>query len=93
MNTHARPTPGRPLSPKPPTRLVKIADSLHHPDVTRVGLTTTSDGHWALMVHVKAETPTPIAAVEAACAKFPVVYQEDRRGLPIARPAYPALGE
>jgi hypothetical protein len=31
--------------------------------------------------------------VEAVCASYPVVYQEEPRELPVARPAYPALGE
>jgi hypothetical protein len=85
--------PGVPKSPEPPEDLAALAASVSHPAVTRSGLTTTPDGEWALMVRVKAGTPTPIQAVEASCRKHPVVYEEGRDEPPVARPAYPADGE
>jgi hypothetical protein len=86
-------TPMRPLTPDPPTALVAIADTLTHPDVTRVGLTTTSTGEWALMVRIRLGRPTPIPEVEAHAGGYPVVYQDEPRSPPVARPAYPAKGE
>ena len=85
--------PGLPESDEPPRKLTKIADSLNHPDVSRVGLTTTTDGRWALMVRVKPETQVPIREVEDACSGYPVVYQDEPDELPVARPAYPKSGE
>jgi hypothetical protein len=85
--------PGFPKDPEPPSALVSVADSLTHPDVTRVGLTTTPDGDWALLVRYRAGTPVPIEGIEALCGPHPVVYQEDPGSFPVARPAYPALGE
>jgi aminoglycoside phosphotransferase (APT) family kinase protein len=85
--------PGLPITPEPPEGLVEIANSMSHPDVTRVGLTATSDGRWALMVRVRPETPTPVEGVEEICREYPVIYQEEPGELPVARPAYPALGE
>lgn len=71
-----------------------MADSLSHPDVTRVGLTTTPEGDWALMVRSKPGTPIPIKEVDALVGgRYPVVYQDDPGRLPVARPAYPGLGE
>ena len=85
--------PGLPKNPEPPGALVAVADSLSHPDVTRVGLTTTPDGDWALLVRFRPGAPVPIEEIEAICGPHPVVYQEDSGRLPVARPAYPALGE
>jgi hypothetical protein len=93
MNPQSPHIPGPPESPEPPSRLVEIADAFSHPAVSRVGLTTTADGHWALMVRIRPGTPVPIKEVEAVCGSYPVVYQEEPKELPVARPAYPALGE
>jgi hypothetical protein len=84
--------PARPVTPEPPARLVEIVDSLKHPDVTRVGLTTTSKGEWALMVRVRAGQRTPIADFEARTGGYPVVYMDEPSSPPVARPAYPAKG-
>lgn len=84
--------PGRPKSPEP-ARLVNIAASLRHPKVIRTGITTTKAGEWALLLVVKPHTQVPIKEVEKKCAAFPVIYQEDSGHIPVARPAYPALGE
>jgi hypothetical protein len=84
--------PGRPTTPQPP-QLNAIADSLRHPAIVKSGITTTHEGQWALLVVVKSGTPLPIEEVEAKCAGFPVIYKEDQGRIPIARPAYPGLGE
>lgn len=93
MSSRKTHIPGRPVSEKPPSKLVKISKSLSDPAVTRVGLTTTADGRWALMVRVKPGNSTPIKEVEEACDDYPVVYQDEPEDLPVARPAYPAKGE
>lgn len=84
--------PGRPKSPEPPG-LARIAASLHHPGVIRSGVTTTKKGDWALLVVVQKNTTIPIQEIEKKRQNFPVIYQEDSGRLPVARPAYPALGE
>jgi hypothetical protein len=85
--------PGRPVSPEPPSKLVEITKTVSDAAVTRVGLTTTTDGRWALMVRVKPGTPIPVKAVEEASSDYPVIYQEEPEEPPVARPAYPARGE
>lgn len=84
--------PGRPKSTEP-VKLVSIASSLRHPAVIRSGVTTTEAGDWALLVVVKRGTPVPIKEIEHQYPDFPIIYQEDSGRIPIARPAYPALGE
>ena len=84
--------PGRPTKPEP-AKLVKIADTLSHPDVVKTGITTTAKGDWALLVTIKSDTGTPIKEIEKQSAGFPVIYQEDSGRNMIARPAYPGLGE
>ena len=93
MSSRTSHIPGLPESPEPPRKLAQIADSLDHPDVTRVGLTTTKDGHWALMVRVRPSTQIPIHEVEKECSGYPVIYQDEPEEPPVARPAYPASGE
>ena len=93
MNDRKKHIPGLPASPSPPPELAQIAQSLTDPDVTRVGLTTTSDGRWALMVRVKPGTEIPLRKVEEACSGYPVIYQDEPAEPPVARPAYPAEGE
>ncbi len=85
--------PGRPATPEPPPGLVFVAQTLANPALARVGLTTTHDGRWALMAGVHAGMSTPIPAVEQAAQRFPVVYVEVPGEPPVARPAYPSLGE
>jgi len=93
MSNRTKHIPGLPESPSPPPALAQIAKSLTHPDVTRVGLTTTKDGHWALMVRVRPDTEIPIQEVEDVCSGYPVIYQDEPEEPPVARPAYPAAGE
>lgn len=85
--------PGRPTSPQPPRRLEGLVGTLRHRDVSQVGLTTTPDGTWALLVQVKPGARTPIPEVETACGDCPVVYRSAPEEVPVARPAYPAIGE
>lgn len=93
MQDESSQSPGLPKNPEPPSALVAVADSLRHPDVTQVGLTTTPEGDWALLVRVTLGAPVPIEEIEALCGPHPVVYQEDSGSMPVARPAYPAFGE
>ena len=93
MSDRTKHIPGLPKSPSPPPELAQVAKSLTDPDITRVGLTTTSDGRWALMVRVKSGTEVPIKKVEEACSGYPVIYQDEPDEPPVARPAYPAEGE
>jgi hypothetical protein len=81
-----------PRSPEPPG-LLRAAQALSHPDVSSAGLTTTPDGRWALLVRVRPGARTPIAEVEQAAGGHPVIYQPEPDDLPVARPAYPLLGE
>lgn len=90
MTTHI---PGRPATPEPPDGLSELAETFRHPGVTRVGLTTTADGKWALMVGVPRGAAVPIHDVERAAAGYPVIYDHDSDDLPVARPAYPDRGE
>jgi hypothetical protein len=85
--------PGPPREPEPPAKLLEAQKALSGARVSRVGLTTTRDGDWALMVRVPRGTQCPVPEVEAAKRGFPVIYQYDGEHSPIARPAYPAKGE
>ena len=85
--------PGMPSSPDAPPELLRAVDSLAHPNLSNVGLTTTRDGRWALLARVKRGGSAPIAEVEAAAGGHPVVYEPEPDELPVARPAYPLLGE
>ena len=84
--------PGRPTTAEP-SQLVELARTMHHPDVIRFGVTTTKEGRWALMAVIKPRVKVPITDVEKRASKFGVVYLDDSGRMPLARPAYPALGE
>jgi hypothetical protein len=84
---------GHASPPEAPGSLARIADSLSHPHVMQTGLTTTPDGRWALMVRVRPGIAVPIDDVERASEGHPVVYRETPGTYPVARPAYPSLGE
>ena len=84
----------RPRSPTPPRALERLkARVLGRPGIERVGLTTTADGTWALKVWLREGALAPLAEAEAARAGYPVVYDRVPAEPPVARPAYPALGE
>jgi hypothetical protein len=81
--------PGPPQEPEPPEALIALSDNLQHPLVMSSGITTTTDGRWALYVTVPADAVVPIAGVEKKAGRFPVVYEAAPAELPIAKPAYP----
>jgi hypothetical protein len=81
--------PGSPASDTPPERLVALADQVTDPLVTQCGITTTTDGHWALYVTVPANASVPIANVERRAAGFPVVYEAELETPVRAGPARP----
>ena len=85
--------PAPPLSPEPPPALVQVAKSLKDYQQYQVGLTTTAEGEWALLVRVKLGIPIPLPEVESLRGNFPVIYEQDSGTIPEARPAYPQLGE
>ena len=85
--------PGPPKESKPPRGLIEARDALSDARVSRVGLTTTRDGDWALIVRIPRGTKWPLAEVEAASGGFPVIYQYEPEQMPVARPAYPDRGE
>jgi hypothetical protein len=66
-----------------------MVQELRHPEVVNVGLTTTNEGNWAMMVRVRPGTRIPIPEIGFRRRGFPVVYQEMSGNLPVARPAYP----
>jgi len=85
--------PAPPATPEPPQQLADLVRSLRHPGVAATGLTTTNDGEWALYVRTRRGVEHPMADVEAAAAGFPVIYETEQDHRPVARPAYPDLGE
>lgn len=85
--------PGAPLSPSPPSDLLKLADSLSHPLVVQSGITTTPNGRWALLVRVRSGVAIPLCEVDQAAGEHPVVYQQAPDSPQVARPAFPARGE
>jgi hypothetical protein len=84
--------PGLPKTPEP-SDLSDIAASIEHPDVNKAGITTTKNGDWALLLFTKKGTNVPIRDIEEKVQSYPIIYQEDSDELPVARPAYPGLGE
>jgi hypothetical protein len=85
--------PGPPKEPDPPAALRKAQKALSDVRVSRVGLTTTREGDWALIVRIPRGGEWPLPEVEAASGGFPVIYQYEPENLPVARPAYPDRGE
>ena len=82
--------PGAPVTTEPPDRLVALAGAVNDPLVTQCGITTTTDGRWALYVTVPADYTVPIASIEQSADGFPVVYEAELREPVRAGPAYPA---
>jgi len=65
-----------------------------HADVAKVGLTTTSDGKWAVKVWLRNGAHPPLSDVESAAGNdVPVVYDSAPERPTVARPAFPVLGE
>lgn len=93
MNTTTFHIPGLPKQPVPPSELKRAADSKAPEGVVQLGLTTTSDGVWALLARIEPHAHAPIVAVEQIAHGHPVIYQTITGRLPVARPAFPGLGE
>lgn len=88
--------PSPPIVPEPPPALVQIANEavpVALPPGCQSGLTTTQDGNWALLVNVPPGTHVPIQTIETIVRGYPVIYQAMPDTPPVARPAYPSLGE
>ena len=81
--------PGTPVTTEPPDRLVALADTVSDPLVTQCGITTTTDGRWALYVTVPADATVPIASLEQGADGFPIVYEAELPEPVRAGPAYP----
>jgi hypothetical protein len=92
MNQPPGRRPGRPRSATPPDGLIALVDTFKHANVAQVGLTTTEQGEWALLLRVPKGTPTPLEGVTAK-VRFPIVYEEVSDEPAKARPAYPRRGE
>jgi hypothetical protein len=86
-------TPGPPKDAEPPAALRAVQKKVSAAGVSRVGLTTTREGDWALIVRIPRGSQWPLPEVEAASGGFPVIYQYEPENLPVARPAYPDRGE
>jgi hypothetical protein len=84
--------PGTPSDAEPPERLLKLAEILRDPLVVRSGVTTTTDGQWALYVTVPNDATVPIPSVETQAGGFPVVYEAEPKEPPHAGPAFPGGG-
>jgi len=71
------------------------AAARQHPEVARVGVTTTTDGRWALKIWLRPGVQPPLADIGESLGDYPVVYdrEPDPDDLPVARPAYPKRGE
>src|SRR4051794_4972692 len=82
--------PGTPSDPEPPDRLVKLAESIQDPLVKQSGVTTTSDGQWALYLTVPGDASVPISHLESQAGGFPVVYEAAPEEPPRAGPAFPS---
>jgi len=82
-------SPGVPVDPEPPDRLVELANTIADPLVVQSGVTTTADGKWALYVTVPRDCSVPISSVERSAAGFPVVYEAEPDEPPRAGPADP----
>lgn len=93
MNTTSFHIPGLPKQAVPPSDLKRAADSQVPEGVVQLGLTTTSDGVWALLARIEPHAHAPIGAVEQIAHGHPVIYQTASSRLPVARPAFPGLGE
>lgn len=86
--------PGRPSTPEPPRQLKQLKrEAARHAGVARAGLTTTEDGRWALQLWLERDVDAPLADLEGKCGGHPIIYESAPSEPPVARPAYPSLGE
>jgi hypothetical protein len=73
-----------------PNELIKISEkAISHPEITKVGITKTEEGHYALLATVRKNTSTPVTEIEEMAKGFPVIYQREEDSLPVAWPARP----
>jgi hypothetical protein len=73
-----------------PEELIRVSEeAMKHPDVSKVGITKTPDGRYALLATVRKLTPTPVTEIERIADGFPVIYREEEDRLPVAWPARP----
>jgi hypothetical protein len=84
--------PGEPSDPEPPDKLIALTETILDPLVRQSGVTTTTDGRWALYVTVPSDVEVPISGVEKQAGGFPVVYEAEPDEPPRAGPAYPVGG-
>jgi hypothetical protein len=84
--------PAPPREAEPPAALKELSERLSNSKVARAGLTTTSEGDWALLVYVYDPNDAPIAEIEAEARGAPVIYLTAGK-TPSARPAFPRRGE
>jgi hypothetical protein len=84
--------PAPPRNPEPPAALKRLAETLKDPRVANTGLTTNSEGEWALLLRLYDLADAPIAEIESQSGGAPVIYAPTGKR-PAARPAYPAKGE
>jgi hypothetical protein len=87
--------PRRPAQTTPPSSVERAkAVARKHAEVARVGLTTTADGRWAVKVWLRTGAHPPLRDVESAAGNdVSIVYDSAPETPPVARPAFPALGE
>lgn len=93
MSTAEFHIPGMPQDMTPPAELERAADTPAPEGVVQLGLTTTTDGEWALLARISSHVHAPVDAVERLAHGHPVIYETASGILPVARPAYPADGE
>lgn len=93
MDTTAFHRPGLPRQATPPVELEQAVAAPAPEGVVQLGLTTTTDGEWALLARIATSARAPLADVERLARGHPVVYQNASDVLPVARPAYPGIGE
>jgi hypothetical protein len=73
-----------------PDELIKISEeALRHPEVTKAGITKTTEGRYALLATVRKRASTPVAEIEEIAKGFPVIYREEEDVPPVAWPARP----
>jgi hypothetical protein len=77
-----------------PDELLRIADAaIKHSEISKVGITKTPDGRYALLATVRKHTSTPVADIEKMAGEYPVVYREEEDRVPVAWPARPGDAE
>ena len=87
----------RPLTPtslEPPTRLKKLKTlALKDSAISRTGLTTTAEGHWALKLWLRQGVSLSKEALEKLAEGYPVVTEDEPPYPAVARPDFPAHDE